>query len=381
MTAYRFLQPLDVLFLRGNKLFGQPGSFGESLIPPPPSAAAGALRSLMLAADGVALAEFASGQVTHTSIGTPTTPGSFRLTECCLARRAASGAVERLIEPPADLFIARDGEGDDGGDDDKLSLSLLHPQPLPAGLMASSSLPRLPILGESERRKPGGGLWLTEAGFVDYLAGRVPAPTELIPVGKLWQLDPRISVGLDTEQRRADDGKLFSAQAVAFQPEIGFLVGIAGAEPPATGLVRLGGDGRGAALSSIDAAPPVTHLRVIAKAHRCRLVLTSPGIFPDGWRLPGTDSDGRFALHGVRARLVSAAVPRAQTVSGWDLANWEPKTAQRAAPAGSVYWLDELEATPAALGKLAAEGLWSEPCDHPQRRAEGFNRFSFALWP
>lgn len=374
MTAYRFLQPLDVLFLRGNKLFGEPGSFGESLIPPPPSVAAGALRSLMLAADGVALAEFASGKVTHPSIGTPAAPGRFRLTECWLARRAASGALERLIEPPADLFIARDG-------DDKPSLSLLRPQPLPTGLMASSPLARLPILGESERRKPAGGLWLTEAGFADYLAGRVPASSELVPASKLWQLDPRIGVGLDAEQRRADDGKLFSAQAVAFQPEMGFLVGIAGAEPPATGLVRLGGDGRGAALSSIDAPPPAADLTAIAAAGRCRLVLTSPGIFPAGWRLPGTDSDGRFALHGVRASLVSAAAPRAQTVSGWNLANWEPKTAQRAAPAGSVYWLDEMEATPTALGKLAAEGLWAEPCDHPQRRAEGFNRFTLAQWP
>nr|WP_242476892.1 type III-B CRISPR module-associated Cmr3 family protein [Halochromatium glycolicum] len=81
------------------------------------------------------------------------------------------------------------------------------------------------------------------------------------------------------------------------------------------------------------------------------------------------------------ARLVSAAVPRAQVVSGWDLANWRPKPAQRAAPSGSVYWLDALEATPQALGKLAAEGLWPDPCDAPQRRPEGFNRFTFAVWP
>lgn len=43
MTAYRFLEPLDVLFLRGNKLFGDPGSYGASLVPPWPSVAAGAL--------------------------------------------------------------------------------------------------------------------------------------------------------------------------------------------------------------------------------------------------------------------------------------------------------------------------------------------------
>jgi len=36
-----FLEPLDVLFLRGNKLFGDPGSFGESLVPPWPSGGGG----------------------------------------------------------------------------------------------------------------------------------------------------------------------------------------------------------------------------------------------------------------------------------------------------------------------------------------------------
>ncbi len=44
-----FIEPLDVLFLRGNKLFGDPGSYGESLVPPWPSIAAGALRSRLLA--------------------------------------------------------------------------------------------------------------------------------------------------------------------------------------------------------------------------------------------------------------------------------------------------------------------------------------------
>ena len=33
---YRFIEPLDVLFLRGNQLFGDPGSYGECLVPPWP---------------------------------------------------------------------------------------------------------------------------------------------------------------------------------------------------------------------------------------------------------------------------------------------------------------------------------------------------------
>ena len=83
---------------------------------------------------------------------------------------------------------------------------------------------------------------------------------------------------------------------------------------------------------------------------------------------------------GIRGRLVCAAVPRAEVISGWDLARWQPKPAQRAAPAGSVYWLEELEATPVQLGKLADHGLWPESGYASQRRAEGFNRFVFATY-
>ncbi len=58
MSTAAFFEPLDVLFLRGNKLFGDPGSFGESLVPPWPSVAAGALRTRMLVDASVDLAAF-----------------------------------------------------------------------------------------------------------------------------------------------------------------------------------------------------------------------------------------------------------------------------------------------------------------------------------
>jgi CRISPR-associated protein Cmr3 len=373
MTAYRFLPPLDVLFLRGNKLFGDPGSFGESLVPPWPSVAAGALRSRMLADDGVDSVAFATGDIRHSTLGTPTEPGPFRVTFFHVARVTPGGEIELLVEPPVDLTLSRD----DGGG---LGLAALVPAPLTAGLASSAPLPLLPILGEPQRRKPAAGCWLNQDGWTAYLQGRLPATNDLVPAAKLWQVDARIGVGLDPEQRRADDGKLFTTQAVAFRSETGFLVGVDGAEPPVAGAVRLGGDGRAAAVRAVAYEPPAPDLVAIASAGRCRLVLTSPGIFRDGWCLPGVGEDGRFVLGGVRGRLVSAAVPRAQIVSGWDLAGCRPKPAQWAAPAGSVFWLDDLEGTPEALGKLAAEGLWSEPCEHPQRRAEGFNRFSFAIW-
>jgi len=380
-TQTTFIEPLDVLFLRGNKLFGDPGSYGESLVPPWPSVAAGALRSRMLADERVDLAAFARGEVDHPTLGTPKRPGSFAVTAFHLARRFADGRVELLIAPPADLVIS-ESEGKVS------SVRSLQPTVLASGLEASSPLPRLPVLAEEQRSKPAGGYWLTQAGWEKYLKGEKPAADDLLKASQLWAIDHRVGVGLDAHTRRAADGKLFSVQAVSMVQrqhssagfDVGFVATVSGAELPNNGSLRLGGDGRAAALHPCDAPPPTADHAAIAAARRCRIVLSTPGIFADGWRLPGVDAQGRFALGGVRGKLVCAAVPRFEAISGWDLAQREPKPARRVAPAGSVYWLDELDATPDALGKLAAAGLWDKACEDAARRAEGFNRLSLAYW-
>jgi CRISPR-associated protein Cmr3 len=370
---YRFIEPLDVLFLRGNKLFGDPGSQGDSLIPPWPSVAAGAIRSRMLADDDIDLNAFGQSKVPHPTLGTPRQPGSFTVVGFHLARRQGR-SVEVLMAPPADLVISRH-------DDGKLTLHAMHPQALPSGLLSSSALPLTPLLAQgSERSKAIGGYWLSQAGWQRYVQGELPSADMLIHSADLWDIDTRTGVGLDSEKRSAAEGRLFTTQAVVLRNGAGFVVGIQGARPPGDGLLRLGGDGRAAAISPATIVAPEPDYDAIVKARRCRLVLTAPGLFPQGWKLPGADADQHVCLPGIRARLASAAVPRADTISGWDLANWQPKPAQRVAPTGSVYWLDELDATPEALRKLAASGLWGEPCEDDARRAEGFNRIALTLW-
>lgn len=387
MTTSVFIEPLDVLFLRGNKLFGDPGSHGESLVPPWPSVAAGALRSRMLADDGVDLAAFSAGKVEHPTLGTPAQPGAFVVTAFHLARRYASGRMEALIALPADLVVTEDELGK------PVSVRALKPTPPASGLLSSLPFAQLPVLAETTRGKPAGGYWLTEAGWQQYLAGQVPEPAHLVKSSALWSLDHRVGVGLDTTRGRAADGRLFSVQAVAMKKrehttqdgyDVGFLATVSGAAPPTDGLLRLGGDGRAAAIHpTADYRLPEPDYVAIASARRCRLVLVTPGIFEGGWLPAGigqADGEFRLDLHGVKGRLVCAAVPRAEVISGWDLARWQPKPAMRAVSAGGVYWLDQLDATPEALRKLAETGLWRQPCQDAARRAEGFNRIAIAAY-
>lgn len=375
-TTSCFIEPLDVLFFRGNQLFGEPGSYGEALMPPWPSVAAGALRTRILAADRIDMAAFAAGQVPHPQLGTPQAPGSFVLQAFGVARKPEGGDVELLMPLPADLVV----QGKEGAAGPAAASVLpLRPVALHGALASSSPLPLLPVLAQgNDRAKPASGWWLNGKGWRNYLQGQPITPADLVHTSTLWSYDERVGVGLDGDTRSAADGKLFTTRAIAMKEGVGFAVAVAGAGLPTSGSLRLGGDGRAAAVHACPIAWPAPDLAAISAAGSCRIVLTSPGIFEGGWRLPGMLGDNTLQLPGLRARVVAAAVSRADTVSGWDLATRQPKPAQKAAATGSVYWLDHLEATPEALGKLAAHGLWGQPCEDAQRRAEGFNRFSFA---
>jgi len=376
--SHLFVEPFDVLFMRGNKLFGDPGSFGESLMPPWPSVIAGALRSRMLVDDGFNLVAFAKGDESHNVLGKPDQPGRFTITAFHIARRYGD-KIELLVAPPADLVIYEEENGP--------IVRRLSPTELPAGLQASSVTSQLALLAENKRGKPTDGYWLTQSGWKQYLNGATPESCQLISSRHLWAIDYRVGIGLNAATRSADKGKLFGTQAVAMKKrehgsdfDVGFLVTVNDNSAPKNGMIRLGGDGRAATLAEAKTFTPIPpDYKAIIKKKRCRIVLTSPGIFPNGWCIPGINNDHRFNLNGVKGQLVCASVPRAEFVSGWDLAKKCPKPAQRVAPTGSVYWIDNLEATNDALENFVATGLWDETNKDKSRRAEGFNRFTLAV--
>jgi CRISPR-associated protein Cmr3 len=368
-----FIEPLDVLALRGNKLFGDPGSYGESLVPPWPSVAAGAIRSMILARDGDPTA-FAAGEK-HPTLGTPSEPGPFTVTAFHLARRRGD-RVEPLFAPPADLVI----EAEAGGH----TVRRMRPTTPAEGLFSSTPFAVLAVLAQEKRAKPTTGLWLRAAGWQAYLNDEPITQDHLVAREELWKYDLRVGIGLSMATRHVEEGKLFSGNTVAFKPETGFLATVTGADIPGAELLRFGGDGSGAQMRIVDAHWPEPDFDAIVLAKRARLVLTTPGLFERGWLPTGVsrspDGVERLDLYGVRARLVCAAIPRAEVISGFDLATRRPKQALRGAPTGSVYWLDELQATPAVLRKLAEIGLWPTEDYNDARRAEGFNRITFAAY-
>jgi CRISPR-associated protein Cmr3 len=387
MAEACFIKALDVLFPRGNKLFGEAGQHGEAQMPPWPSVVAGAIRSRMLADAGCDMQAFANNEALadpalHKALGTPDAPGDFRIGWFSLARRVGD-VVEPLFPLPADLYAA---ERDD-------RIVYLSPQVLPARLKGSVATEQVAVLRQRKAEKPLTGLWLTLVGMKAYLRGEpLSRQAHTAKTGDLWKTDPRIGIALDPDKRSAAEGRLYTTEGIALgkitprngsfaRDEIGFAVLVIGADGsvPKQGMVRFGGDGRGARIDKISLALPEPDWERIAREKRFRIILATPAILQYGWRVP------RILLSGVEARLTAAAVPRAQVVSGWDLARRKPKAALRAAPAGSVYWFEAPQADGAALmtalRKLVEEGLGSL-FTYPDkaRLAEGFNNVLVGNW-
>lgn len=396
MDEYYFISPQDVLMPRGNRSFGDAGEHGEASALPWPSVMAGALRSALLGRDAQAVADFSAGRrpagAAGDALGTPDEPGAFRLTWTSLAIAGDRG-VEPLVPLPADLYAHGDGG--------KIVLTLLRPSPLPEGVRAGAELPRVAVLRADKAAKPVQGLLLSATGLRAYLAGELPQST--MSIEAVCQTELRLGIALNAAARTAEEGALYTTEAIRFAQRdelwrgdshpseratspraAGYLVGVSGASGllPERGTLRLGGDARAAHYRKVQIeVPPAPHAK-IADSKRFRLVLRSPGIFAAGWYPDGirrVGIDYVLEREGFKANLVCAAVPRYEIVSGWDLARMRPKPARRAVPAGAVYWFDRFEGDCGKLADWVRGGLWGDDYD-AARRTEGFNLAWLGAW-
>lgn len=390
MSTTVSIRPLDVLYLRGNRLFGSAGDFAQANMPPWPSVFSGAVRARILVDRKIGFMSFLEGRVADpeikTALGSPQNPGTFRVVDVGLS---INGSV--CYPAPSDLVPPENG----GSSCRRITPAELQPI---HGVRSSYPLPQLPVLREEKPSKKK-VWWITQKGLARHLSGQNVGIEHLVDPGEtLWSVDPRLGIALDTGTRSVETGKIYTSDAIALRPDVAFMVKIEGADGliPGSGLIRLGGDGRGAEIAAVESTsleevrhPPIQH-------RRFRLVLSTPGIFPpgendEGWLPPGVFCEnGAWILRhsGLVAMLVAALVPRLEVVSGWDIAGHKPKAAMKAVPAGAVYWFEAEEEKPDVLDQLRTEGLW--PLVHTRlgavegvwaaRRAEGFNNVWIGSW-
>jgi len=372
-TALMFC-PLDVLYLRGNRLFGGPGDHGEALMPPWPSVFSGSVLSRAITDEGRL----------HEVIAQKNGPsvvaemfGDFTIRWIALADETRHGRI--FFPPPADLVVLKAGDTPEPA-----ALATVKRDAFSgcASSLDQDMLPEYAVHRSLSRAKPDKGYWLTLDGLKAHLAGNTLQGSHLVRTSELWKTDPRLGIALDSVTRTAEETRIYTTDAVTLAKGMGFLCFFSheGGEFPADGLVRLGGDGRGAEIFEYPDAP--SDLGKPRKGwQRFRMILATPCLSENGWLPPVLEKrdDGCYIeLDGISARLVSAAVSRYEVISGWDIAKHEPKPAERMIPAGSVFWFETLSGDTGALETLWEKGLLSsDNRDNADRRRQGFGNVWF----
>lgn len=319
-----FLEPIDVWLFRDGRPFDALSDHrAQSLFPPYPTMIQGILRSHHLVVKGVDLRD---QRAIEGAVGTATTyPPGFHLRGPFLARRTSNGMV-RYFPLPADAV--KEGE----------ACRALAPCDLPEGVWASAPTSQL-LWYEGEFAKLEERWWLQEDTLRAYLEqGEVETDEQAAYEGRvcwqnaLFQREHRLGIGLDDATHTTREGALYEVEFVRVMPGVGLEVEVKGLDGwPAKGLLRAGGEGRGAYFETLDAPdwPPVP----TPLPERFKVYLATPAYFEGGWK----PEDWHRFFDG-RVELVAAAIGRYESLGGFDLAADAHKPARRYVPAGSVYF-------------------------------------------
>ncbi len=383
------VEPSEPVSFRGNVGFSGGGTVGRTMMPPWPSTLAGALRSRALVAHGVLEALVAGGELPEGPVRRALGPkpaeakGPFRLVRqglWCDRRQQA------LFPVPADLVVTVDEQG-------APSPARLEPAVLGEGVAHGGPLPMVAALRAQGRSKPSRGWWLTAEGLGRHLQGQAVTREDLVHARTLWCREVRVGVALDAATRSAEEGRLFTTEYVRLHDGVALYVRTEGDEGifARPGWLRLGGDGRLARVGTVEGAvhdPGLPPSPDAGPMDGFRIVLATPGLFRGGWVPDRVRRDGdRLVLEvgALRAELVCAAVPRAEAISGWDMARRRPWPVLRAAPAGSTYWFRVEQGGVEELAAMVEDGWWGADDEGRiegwrQRRAQGFNNFWIGRW-
>lgn len=396
-----WLEPLDVLLFRGSRPFAAGEvSRAASTFPPTPLPLVGALRAAMICHRGEDPAAFRGDEL----LGDAASLGRLRFRGPFLLNQAG----ELVLPAPRDLLLARD---EVAGCSFPALLQIRRPAwPYPKAI--SPALPYqlvapkkgLETLEEAESQGVAG---LRGARLTAYLRRQSEELSDGLQTEFLYTREPRLGIRLQ-EGRTVETGFIYTVDFIRMVDGAGLLLEVVcqdGQEEdllPEQGVLALGGEARAVAWQRVEPAKLPAPLAPSAWRQHCAalvegltgsrgffLYLLTPAIFAQGWLPDGVQEEkGRYLWLrpeiGQTARLVAAAVGKAETVSGWNLASQAPRPLYKVVPAGSVYFFE----TDQALDQEAAQALintwhWQSFMTQPQLQfyaAAGFGLAAVGSW-
>ncbi|MBE0508529.1 MAG: hypothetical protein IBX50_17730 [Marinospirillum sp.] len=383
------LTPVDTWFFREARSHDAVGVGQlDSIFPPPASTVAGALRTLLGDLLGINWQEFKEGQGKHQDLlGDGEHLGAFRLAEL---RLCVGG--EAVYPAPQDLLRHQTLAGQE-------ETTTYHRLSIGDPLRCDLGEVRLPEMQAPAGSKPLDNHYITQKGLNTWLAGGIPDEATLIPQKELLAIEPRLGIGRDNTRGRVKDGLLYQTRHLRSTGEkdwhlevlIDGLDEMLLSRLPTTSSIRLGGEGREAAVkfALLQPTAPAADLAADDSAQGITLLLTSPARFnPESelsWCLPGfvpvQNSAGltthwQGELAGVALKLIAAVLPRPLRLGGWDQKKRQPKPLASLNAPGGLYYCQKLDDSLPSLAEIQAIQAQA----YGEATAWGYGRLQVGWW-
>lgn len=365
MTMRLIIEPSDAWLFRDGKPFrAGEDHWASSRFPPTPLTMQGVIRSKILLDSDTDLTVYAQNP-SETAIyaqigGKGQDYGALRIRGPYLAHRE-NGDWVRYYPVPADLLYDQRG-----GVLHRLTIGespVIANWPHPLESLRPLYAPE--TQDQDSELAPASG-WIAAEDLRSYLEGRLPAPERMVPLGKIYELEPRITIGMERQIRRPRPQLLAGIGMVRLCPNWALDLEISGVPRwESQGYLGIGGEARAGYYQVLPSTLPSASPGPLPS--RFVLYCATPTWFKNGWR---PESWGKW-FTGGRVRLVAAAVNRPERIGGWDIVEGE-KPMRGYVPAGSIYYFE-------SEGQVLYNG---EPVtDDPAEGQIGFGQVFIGQWP
>lgn len=365
-TMICHFEPLDTWFFREARPHGSTGNSElGSQFPPPVRTLLGALRTTIgdawFARHGGDWRRLTDNQALQKIIGLGDDLGPLRVSGPFLCLNG-----HRLYPAPANLMTQTES-----GRTHYFLLGLGDVVHCDLGKVQLPAFPaRVAGLTSLKGSKPANG-WLTHKAMQQLLGGRAPSEGDLISNASLFAEEPRLGISRDNARGSVQEGLLYQTRHLRLRHGVSVQLQLHGLPDasllPTRTTLRLGGEGRQAALStSTDVQSLPLASGSVAPGARFVLYRLTPSVCASG--LPAGIPAGFERNHhegadywegqlgGQRLRIISVACTRPLREGGWDLVRHEARAVQSLLAPGSVLYAQHLgeQALPyAAFSKLA----------------------------
>lgn len=369
-TRWQF-SALDTWFFRESRpMESIGGSELQSGFPPSPRTMSGAIRHLVgnkHKVDWSTWNDKSKNKDLRALIGDAKSFGELAFNGPWLVRETGSGNTERLYPVPANLVAARTNNGLT----DPVRLVVGSPRHCDLGSsvrMAEVSTVDQVVADKDKLKLKGlSAYWITAQTLHSVLAGNSCDAEDLIETASLFEAESRLGIARSNITRTVDKGMLYQTRHVRPKQDVLLEVtveGLSADDYDSSGIVRLGGEGRGAAFQAevvsdekdliIDSGIPLIASNT-TEARGIIVTLLSPLNVPQskdvytplpGFNLPKDPQaeEGRTvwkgSIQGVELSLYCAVQGKAVREGGWDLATNCPREVQSLLPAGSVFYME-----------------------------------------